>query len=172
MSNLRKRKNKLKRLNLIPILDAVFIFIFFLLMSAQFVDIHEIGSDAPAVSTITNDEKDKRPPLNLVLEINKKAIIVKTGLEGYIQKTIPIQNKSYDLKTLAETLRKIKSENMDEQSIIFRPKQNVEYEKLVKIMDAVRNIAPGTQKIAGKNKSGKVVQTDSMFEQIIFETII
>jgi hypothetical protein len=35
---------KPEKLNLVPILDSVFIFIFFLLMSAQFVDVYEIGS--------------------------------------------------------------------------------------------------------------------------------
>ena len=35
--------------NLIPIMDAVFIFIFFLLMSAQFIDLFEIGSSVPMV---------------------------------------------------------------------------------------------------------------------------
>ena len=171
MAGLRKRKKTIERLNLIPILDAVFIFIFFLLMSAQFVDIHEIGSDAPAISTIES-QKDKRPPLNLVLDIDKKSIVVKTGLDGYIQKTIPMKEGKYDLKELVTILRKIKSQHIEEQSIIMRPKQNVSYEKLVMIMDSVRSLQPGANKIAGKNKSGKVIQTDTLFEQIIFETII
>ena len=41
----RKNKKKVKPLNLIPILDSVFIFIFFLLMSANFVEFFEIQSN-------------------------------------------------------------------------------------------------------------------------------
>ena len=51
--------NRKTKPNLIPIMDAVFIFIFFLLMSAQFIDIYEINSDAPAVVTIDKKMKIK-----------------------------------------------------------------------------------------------------------------
>ena len=65
---MRRRMKKPPKLNLIPILDAIFIFIFFLLMSAQFIDIYEIGSDAPITST--SSPENKKPPLNLTLELN------------------------------------------------------------------------------------------------------
>jgi biopolymer transport protein ExbD len=38
----RKRKKPEEKLNLVPIMDSVFIFIFFLLMSASFLKIYEI----------------------------------------------------------------------------------------------------------------------------------
>ncbi|MBT7610844.1 MAG: hypothetical protein HN576_13870 [Bacteriovoracaceae bacterium] len=171
MNNIHKRKKYIKRLNLIPILDAVFIFIFFLLMSAQFVDIHEIGSDAPAISLIESI-KEKRPPLNLVLDINSKSIVIKTGVNGHIYKTIPNISNRYDLKSLSKELRSIKSKNMEEDSIILRPKSKISYEKIVNIMDSVRSIEPGIQIIRGKDKFGKFIKTDKLFKQIIFETII
>ena len=167
----KKRKNTMKRLNLIPILDAVFIFIFFLLMSAQFIDIHEIGTDAPAVSTLES-LKNKRPPLNLVLDINSKSLIIKTGIEGHVHKTIPKQNGKYDLKVLTKVLTKIKSKNMEEESIIMRPKANIPYDQIITIMDSVRSIEPGMEKVAGKDKQGVVIETNNLFQQIIFETII
>lgn len=159
----------MEKLNVIPILDAVFIFIFFLLMSAQFLKVYEIGSDAPAVTTI-DEKKDKRPPLNLILDISNSKIIVKTGLDENIYKSIPKNNKDYDLATLKKALTELKKSNIDESSIIFRPNSKVPYKKLVKIMDAVRDLEKG--KIAGKNKKGRVVETTTLFNQIIFETII
>ena len=59
----KRKKKKVERLNLIPILDAVFIFIFFLLMSAQFLEIYQVGSDLP-IATDAPPPKDK-DPLNL-----------------------------------------------------------------------------------------------------------
>lgn len=165
----RRKPKKMEKLNVIPILDAVFIFIFFLLMSAQFLKVYEIGSDAPAVTTIDN-KKDKRPPLNLILDITKTQIVVKTGLDENVVKSIPMKEKDYDHKALVKVLVELKKNNMDESSIIFRPKSKVPYKKLVKIMDTVRNLEVG--KIDGRNKKGKVVETTTLFDQIIFETII
>ena len=53
----RQRKEPEKRLNLIPILDSVFIFIFFLLMSANFIKIFE----KHIKNAKLNDEKHLSP---------------------------------------------------------------------------------------------------------------
>ena len=82
-----KRKiAKPPKLNLIPILDAIFIFIFFLLMSAQFIDIYEIGSDAPI--SASSDKHPEKDPLNLTLVLKNDSIVVKTGLNGDVKKKI------------------------------------------------------------------------------------
>ena len=165
----RRKTKKMDKLNVIPILDAVFIFIFFLLMSAQFLKVYEIGSDAPAVTTL-DSKKDKRPPLNLILDISKDKIEIKTGLNENTLKIIPTVQREFDHKTLTEVLIDLKKKNMDEKSIIFRPKRKVPYKKLVKIMDTVRNLEMG--KVTGRNKNGKLIETTTLFDQIIFETII
>ena len=167
----RKEKKTVKP-NLIPILDAVFIFIFFLLMSAQFLDIYEIGSDAPAVKTITEEKKNDRPPLNLTLDISKAEIIVKTGLDEKIIKTIKRESSGYNLESLNETLASLKIKNPKETSVILRPKSNVPYNDLVRIMDNCRTLREGTRAIAAENEKGLVKEERKLFEQIIFETII
>ena len=95
---MRKRieRKEIPKLNLIPILDAVFIFIFFLLMSAQFVEIYEIGSDAPAIATVDTEKSDKRP-LNLTLAISSTSIVIKTGVDGVVNTTIPKIGNEYNL---------------------------------------------------------------------------
>ena len=75
--NLGKRR-KNEKLNLIPILDSVFIFIFFLLMSAQFLDLYEIGSDVPIVKSLPSSSSDDKA-LNLTLEIFQDSVIIKKG---------------------------------------------------------------------------------------------
>ena len=149
------KPKKREKLNLIPILDSVFIFIFFLLMSAQFLQIYEIGSDAPAVKT-TDSIKDDKPPLNLTLVIEKGRIVIKTGLPEKTYREIANVNNDYDLGKLLNELSLIKQNNQKEKSIIMRPDPSVPYKDLVRIMDNVR-----------ADKSSQ-----ELFNQIIFETII
>lgn len=172
MRSIRQKKRKMEKLNLVPIMDAVFIFIFFLLMSAQFLEVYEIGSDAPAVQTITQDEKDKKPPLNLTLVISNEKIEVKTGVDEATYTTIKKTSEGYELEALREVIVEIKTKHVDENSIILRPNTSVPYAQLVKIMDAVRNLEANDAEIVAKNKAGNEVKTKKLFDQIIFETLI
>ena len=87
-----RKIKKPEKLNLVPILDSVFIFIFFLLMSAQFVDVYEIGSSVPMTKEAKVDRDDK-DPLNLTLEVNKSQIIIKTGLKKPVSRTFTSEQK-------------------------------------------------------------------------------
>lgn len=168
----RKKKAPPCKPNVIPILDAVFIFIFFLLMSAQFLEIYEIGSDAPAVKTVSEDNKDKKPPLNLTLEVNKSEIVVKTGLDGNVKKTVGLKDGNYDFKQLTTILMELKKSHVGETSVIIKPDSKVEYKKLVFIMDTCREVPGDIPSIVAKNDKGETVETRELFNQIIFETII
>ena len=70
--NFGKRRED-NKLNLKPILDAVFIFIFFLLMSAQFLDLHEIGSDVPIVQSLPSKAK-KDKSLHLIEDGTSRSV--------------------------------------------------------------------------------------------------
>lgn len=169
MKLLKKKKKKMQKLNLIPILDSVFIFIFFLLMSAQFLEIYEIGSDAPAVKT-TDSTKDDKPPLNLTLEVNGNKLVVKTGLPEKTYKVIENIGGNHNLDALKETLSEIKKDHISESSIIIRPSANIAYKKLIMIMDAARELHGN--KVIEVSKNGKKIRTRKLFDQVIFETII
>jgi len=86
------KMKKPEKLNLVPILDSVFIFIFFLLMSAQFVDVYEIGSSVPMMKEAKN-EKQEKDPLNLTLEVSKTQIVVKTGLRAPRSRTFLLNKR-------------------------------------------------------------------------------
>jgi biopolymer transport protein ExbD len=168
---LRQRKKKVAscKPNVIPILDAVFIFIFFLLMSAQFLEIHEIGSDAPAVKTISEDNKNDRPPLNLILKITKNKITVMTGLDQNIVKTIK-RNSDKTIPILQEELLKLKQKHPKEISVILKPSKSVEFKSIVQIMDGVREYIKPAELIAG-TATKKHFASKELFTQVIFETI-
>jgi biopolymer transport protein ExbD len=143
---------KLKRpekLNLVPILDSVFIFIFFLLMSAQFVDVYEIGSSLPMTKE-AKDEKQEKDPLNLTLEITKDQVVVKTGLRQprsrSFASTQTIEMKDY--------LTELKRNNPKENTMILKADPKVPFQKLVTVIDNTQ--APKDSK-------------EKLFEQIVFD---
>lgn len=105
----RKYKNKkVERLNLIPILDSVFIFIFFLLMSANFVRIYEIGSDVPIISN-SQPPKTNKKRLDLTLKINQSNISLHSGPnERRIFRAGKTADGEYDLFKLRQKLIELK----------------------------------------------------------------
>ncbi len=168
-----KKKKVVCRPNIIPILDAVFIFIFFLLMSAQFLNIHEIGSDAPAVKLVSDDKPPKKDPLNLVVEVQLDQILIRTGLDGKVYKNINLNKEGeYNYTAIKSALRGLKEKHVSESSVIIRPKSGIKYKKIVKVMDAVKEINREEAMIVAKNDKGETIQTRTLFNQIIFETLI
>ena len=157
----RRTPKKLERLNLIPILDAVFIFIFFLLMSAQFLDVYEIGSDAPAMKMVKEND-DKKKPLNLKLKIYSTKIVITTGPEDSVYKNIKTNGEKFDYIVLNKILAEIKKKNLKESSIILKPQKNINYKTVVQIIDQVRYVKSET----------KGISQMKMFDQVMFENNI
>jgi biopolymer transport protein ExbD len=167
-NRLKKRDIKL---NLTAVLDATFILTFFLLQSAQFLDVYEIGSDAPTIKTI-DTKKDKRDPLNLTLEINNAGILVKIGFNVKEKVVARVNRKedAFDIDHLQATLIRIKQANPEETAVILRPEADVTYPDLVQIMDTAREIRRSKPPITINGKDNKPTETRKLFEQIIFQT--
>ena len=168
----RKRKSKeIKKPNLIPILDAVFIFIFFLLMSSSFINIFEIESNVPMVSSEPPPEREEEP-LALTLQIDAGQLTLRAGIPsqeiGTFGKTA---DGSYDLFSLREKLFELKKENLTERTIIFLPIVDLEYGELVRIMDAVRILHRTDESLYYTNEDGLDVRIRELFGNIIFGNI-
>lgn len=146
-----KTGRKIKRpekLNLVPILDSVFIFIFFLLMSAQFVDVYEIGSSVPMTQELPdNTQKD---PLNLTLEISPTEIVMKYGTKNPTSRKFSMNNKE-ELRT---EILALKGRFPKETTVIVKSAPKVNFQAVVTVIDHTR--AP-----AGSN--------EKYFEQIVFD---
>lgn len=163
----RKAKRKEQKLNLIPILDAVFIFIFFLLMSTQFVKIFEIASDVPLISN-SPPPKNQKKPLALTLTISKNKLTLMSGVPSRALKSFGKNEKGYDLNSLHDYLVNLKKRHKNENSIILEPLIDLKYEEIVKIMDAVRKLKNTDEKFYKKDKDGVDVETKELFSKIIF----
>lgn len=169
-SHRKTKKEDNNKINLVPILDAVFILIFFLLLSSQFLSIFEINSDVPLVSA--NDPPPKKKPLALTVEIRENALWVFTGVPSRLETQIPKDEEGeYDFVALHNYMVEKKRKHVEERTIIIEPVIDVEYEKIVQIMDAVRMLLPTDETFFMKNKEGIEEEVQVLFDKIMFGNI-
>ena len=167
----RKAKKQPEGINLIPILDAVFIFIFFLLMSTQFVKIFDISSDIPIISN-QQPPKKKDKPLALTVAIKEKGFTITTGVPARIVANIKKLSGEYDLTTLHDFLITLKKSNLKEEDVILEPTADISYDEMIKIMDAVRLLKNTDDTLFKKDKDGIDVQIKTLFSKIIFGNLM
>jgi biopolymer transport protein ExbD len=168
----RKRAKTDERLNLVPIMDAVFIFIFFLLMSASFLTIYEISSDVPIVSD-AEPPKDKKNPLALTLTAETNKLTLSRGIPSRPFKTFTRGSEGeFNYEELHGTLIDVKKQHVDENTIIFEPSGDLTYDEIVKIMDAVRMLHRTDEAIFKKNKEGLDEKIKELFSKIIFSNLM
>lgn len=168
----RKRKKPDEKLNLVPIMDSIFIFIFFLLMSASFLKIYEIGSPIPIISD-QEQPKDKKEPLALTMVLDNNEIILSSGVPSTtIQKFARQPDGEFNYDEIHSFLIEIKKKNLDEDSIIFEPIGDLTYEEIVKVMDAVRVLNKLDEAIFKPNREGIDEKIKTLFDKIIFSNLM
>ena len=168
-----KRKKKVipGKPNLTPLLDAIFIFIFFLLFSSDLKQIFEIPIDVPIISESDNKETEDEP-LGLTLQLKKSSLTLLSG--SPLKQIKDIKNKEgneYDLEELHKTLISIKKENKKEKTIIIDPLFNLEYENLIKILDNIRYFRNTDESIYINDKENGEIKIKELFNKIIFEKV-
>lgn len=166
----RRKKKGDKGLNLVPILDAVFIFIFFLLTSSNFISIYEIVSNVPILSSKSPPPKKK--PFYMTLKIYTRHMDIYLGTPNTLRKRFANKNDgTYDVDQLHQYLIGIKKRYLKEKSIIFEPIADIEYEALIKIMDSVQNFKNTDPNLYIKDKNGMDVKVKELFSDVIFGNI-
>jgi biopolymer transport protein ExbD len=168
----RKRRKPEEKLNLVPIMDSVFIFIFFLLMSASFLKIYEIGSPIPIISDQDPLTKEK-DPLALTLTIEDNQMILARGVPTREFKKIGrTPEGQFNLEELHKTLIDLKKQYLHEDTIIFEPVGDLTYEEIVKIMDSVRELSKTDDAIFRPTKEGVDEKVKDLFNKIIFSNLM
>ncbi len=168
----RKRKRPEEKLNLVPIMDSVFIFIFFLLMSASFLKIYEIGSPIPIISDQEKPKEDK-DPLALAMTLDTNEIILLRGIpQREIQRFKRMPDGTFDYEAIHTALIEIKKNHVNDDSIIFEPIGDLTYEEIVKVMDAVRMMKKTDDTIMKPNKEGIDEPLKNLFDKIIFSNLM
>ena len=169
-SGRRKQRHNAQKINLIPILDAIFIFIFFLLMSASFFKVFEISSDVPMIS---NAPLPKGKPLALTVIIDKTVLSVSTGVPSKVRRTFKKRpDGQYDLMAFKQYLISLKKRYKRENTAILEPRFNINYETLVQIMDTIRIMGPIEEDIFYIDQHGVSRKVDTLFSKIVFANIL
>jgi biopolymer transport protein ExbD len=168
----RRKKRGEERLNLVPIMDAVFVFIFFLLMSASFLRMMEIGSPIPIISQ-SEPPKQQKDPLALTLTMETNQVILSRGIPSRaIQKFPRMGDGEFNYEELHTVLVDLKKRHNDEDTIIFEPVGDLTYEEIVKFMDAVRMLRNTDEAIFTRGKDGLDVKIKELFNKIIFSNLM
>ena len=152
-------------------MDAVFIFIFFLLTSANFITIYEIPSDVPIISD-KEPPKSKQKPLALTLKIYTNRLSVFTGVPSRQVKSFGKNSEGkYNTQALHNYLITLKKKNLKENTIIFEPKIDMTYEDLIKVMDSARILESTDPALWVKDKDGLDKRLKTLFSNIVFGNI-
>ncbi len=129
----RRKDKEVPELDITTFLNLMVVLIPFLLISAVFSRITVLELDVPTGGGGAQD----KPKLVLEVIVRKKGIEIGNG-KGVIASMAKVDDQ-YDIKRLSKYLQKIKKNYPDktDASVLMEP--NLEYEYLVKVMDAVRS---------------------------------
>ena len=163
-----KRIPELERLNLVPIMDAVFIFIFFLLFSAQFIKIFEIETEAPIVSEVPEEMKLEKDPLNLIVKIYERKVELLTGVDQTVEDTYFKNDSDFKEKIKSKVLS-LRLAHPNDDFVVISPLPEIEYDEIIQVIDAVQTLPKGKKyKVM---TDGKVKVLTKIFTQLVLEPI-
>ena len=151
-----QNKHPTPKVNVVPILDAVFIFIFFLLMSTQFIEYFQISTAKPRIKNVTGSELAQKEPKQIKLLLSNEKIEV---VQGMNEKSLgAFGYEEQQIQELKAMLRDLKNKNPQENSVIIKPYKDVKYSNVIIAIDSAQ------QKV-----SKKKVGIDALFRSIAFE---
>lgn len=154
------KKIEIPKINVVPILDAVFIFIFFLLMNTQIGEYFQITTAKPIVKSISASQMEELKGKFFKVKVTTDKIAFTEGAKEKVIKEFTWGAE--DLTALHDFAKIMKEKNPKEKSIVVKSKPNVKYKDLVKVVDAVQKKVEVTQV---DNKNLLV----PLFENLAFE---
>ncbi len=140
-------------------------------MSANFIKVFEISSDIPLISE-SPPPKNKKSPLALTLKIMPNGLGIFSGVPSKLMQTFPPnEDGSYKFAELKAFLIDVRKRHPEENTIIFEPEVDIDYLKLIQVMDAVKILTDTDEAFFGKDKDGLDVKKQYLFDNIIFGNI-
>ncbi|WP_455206247.1 ExbD/TolR family protein [Kaarinaea lacus] len=139
MSRVRIRRGDKSppELNITAFLNLMVILVPFLLITAVFSQMSILELNLPPASQPKPSQDEQKKEVNFELIIRKNSIIVADTLGGPI-KQFDASNGEFDMKGITNLLLRIKEKFPDKLNITLLLEQNVNYDTLVQVMDAVR----------------------------------
>ena len=169
-SQRRARGNKsLEELPLVPIMDAFVTLIAFLLMATSLLAVTLIDTPVPVVSS---QPPENKRPLSLTVHLEQDGLRLESPF-GHIPRTeIPRTEQTYDLVKFHDLLLGIKNKFPQEKQIILMPSATTEYNDIVLVMDAARQIREADPPLYIKDAQGQDVVVTDLFNDVVFGNIL
>lgn len=132
-----KRRND--DVNITPVLNLFLVLVPFLLLTTEFVHIAVLELSLPSLnqSQSSSSANQQKPPILILLAIDEDGFEI-VAPKMQLPK-IPKKAKTYQLKTLAGELKKIKARYQTTEEITIQPKETILYETIVDVMDTCRD---------------------------------
>jgi biopolymer transport protein ExbD len=121
-------------INVVPMIDMMMILVFFLIFTAVFTKTNILELNLPGADSAVPDLPEG---LNLEVIIRKDKIEIADRGTGLL-KTVPTNDKGYDLVGLQDYLKLVKTKYPDKTDATILLEQDIEYDTLVQVMDTVR----------------------------------
>jgi biopolymer transport protein ExbD len=139
MSRVRIRRGDKNppELNITAFLNLMVILVPFLLITAVFSHMSILELNLPPANQPKPSEDQQKKDVNFELIIRKNSITVADTLGGPI-KRFEASGSEFDMKGITDLLVRIKEKFPDKMNITLLLEQNVNYDTLVQVMDAVR----------------------------------
>lgn len=139
--------------NLIPVMNLFVILIPFLLLAAAFMHIGVIATSLPSQTDESSDIAADTKSVTVNMLIDKDSIqisasnaVLDEAVLAELAFSLPRGKDGFDLDILAKALHEIKLRYENSDTVIVLPADDIEYEQIVKVLDAAREIvfSPGT----------------------------
>ena len=146
-------RHRLMEVQLTNLMDILTIILVFLLKSLVFLQLVTVDTTLPVFNNtppeVTQEEenKDEKPKLGLSIVINSDGFVIAgqggvLGTDGSTPSIAKNINGEYDYNALSTKLLEIKTQYPDEWSVILVPDPNINFDTIIKTMDASReNVA-------------------------------
>ena len=141
----RKTREEVK-IDVIPVMNLFAILVSLLLLTATFYHIGTIPTYLPWFASTEKADEMKPRSVYVTLLVNSKSIRLTTSQNPEKQNSqnlsllIGKKHKGYDLETLQNTLYQIKLLYENSDTIVLLPSDTIEYDQIVQILDAAREI--------------------------------
>jgi biopolymer transport protein ExbD len=122
-------------LNIVPMIDMMVILVFFLIFTAVFSKTNILQLNLPASSNAAPLDLPKGLKLEVIIRPND--LVINDRNSGPL-KTLANTAAGYDLDSLSEFMRRVKSQFPQMTDATILPGPAVTYDTLVQVMDAVR----------------------------------
>ena len=120
-------------LTIVPMLDVMVILAFFLIFTAVFTrtSVLEVRLPEPGVAN-----PDQAPPFELEIIVRRAGVDIAERSVGVLH-SVPAVASGQDVVRLSQHLRQIKAQHPDHQAATLLVANDVDYDTIVQVMDAV-----------------------------------